>query len=258
MMRISINCPSYKRKVVETLAYIPFCKVWVDGDEYRDYIKNNPKGANIIKCRKGVQGNLCRVRNYIIDTEFKHGADVVCIIDDDMKGLYYWEKKEKHKLTADGVMRMLEKFSIMAKDMGAYFWGVNVNQDKQVYREHTPFSTVSYIGGPFQVFLRGGELRYDERLNLKEDYDMTLQQLNKYRRVLRVNKYFYDVKQSEQIGGCSASRNMDRERDQFILLQKKWGNDIVRRDGANRSHNLKRHKVNVGYNPIISVPIKGV
>ena len=38
-MKISINCPSYKRPNVETLEYLPFCKVWVDHKEYNDYIK---------------------------------------------------------------------------------------------------------------------------------------------------------------------------------------------------------------------------
>ena len=39
-MKISINCPSYKRPKVETLKYLPFCKVWVDNKEYDDYIEN--------------------------------------------------------------------------------------------------------------------------------------------------------------------------------------------------------------------------
>jgi hypothetical protein len=95
-------------------------------------------------------------------------------------------------------------------------------------------------------------------LPLKEDYDMTIQQLNKYRKVLRVNKFFYDVKQSEQAGGCADYRNMDKEKEQLRLLQKKWGSDIVRSDNNDRSHNLKKKKRQIDYNPIIKVPIKGI
>ena len=29
-MQISVCCPSYKRPKVETLEYLPFCKVYVD------------------------------------------------------------------------------------------------------------------------------------------------------------------------------------------------------------------------------------
>ena len=85
-MRISVNCPSYKRHKVETLAYLPFCKVWVCETEAEAYRKANPGfEENIIPCKKGIQGNLCRIRNHILDTEFDAGADVVLIIDDDMK-----------------------------------------------------------------------------------------------------------------------------------------------------------------------------
>ena len=33
-MNISVCCPSYKRPIVKTLKYLPFCKVYVDGSEY--------------------------------------------------------------------------------------------------------------------------------------------------------------------------------------------------------------------------------
>lgn len=76
-MQISVCCPSYKRPKVETLEYLPFCKVYVDGKEFDEYKKQNP-GATIIKCKDGVQGNLCRVRNYIIDEEFRGGGRCGC------------------------------------------------------------------------------------------------------------------------------------------------------------------------------------
>ena len=40
---IVIACPSYKRPVVETLQYIPFCKVYVSPEEYKTYLEFNPK-----------------------------------------------------------------------------------------------------------------------------------------------------------------------------------------------------------------------
>lgn len=257
-MKISVCVPSYKRPKVETFKYIPFAKVFVDEGEYDDYIQAN-KGyeENIISVRKGVQGNLCRIRNYIIDTEFESGVDVVVIVDDDMKGIYRWYNKKRELLPTDEIMDFIYRYSILAMDLGAYFWGINVNTDKQVYREYTPFSTVSYIGGPFQAFIKDGGLRYDEKLPLKEDYDMTLQQLNKFRKVLRVNAYHYDVKQSEQKGGCATYRNYEREEQQLKLLQKKWGSRIVKIDGAD-AHNMKKKKTRIDYNPIINVPIKGI
>lgn len=256
-MNVRVCCPSYRRPYVETLEYIPYCRVYVDGSEYEDYKKANPPDAQIIRCADGIQGNLCRVRNYILKTEFADGADAVLIIDDDMQYIGYWEECKKIKVTAEMLPALIEKYSIMARDMGVYFWGANCNDDKQVYREYSPFATVSYVGGPFQCFLKGNDCWYDERLPLKEDYDMTIQQCNKHRAVLRVNKLFYSCKQSEQPGGCAVYRNTAKEKEQFELLQKKWGSKIVRRDSSGSRYTGKRKAIE-DYNPVIRIPIKGV
>ena len=261
-MNISINAPSYKRPAgVKTLEYIPFCKIWVDESEAEEYRRQNP-GAEIVACPKGVQGNLCRVRNYILDREFEGGADVVLIIDDDLHYLEGFEYRggfayNRRKIETEEILPFLEKYSIMAGEMGAKFWGMNCNADAMAFRQYTPFSTVAYIGGPFQCFLRGNRCRYDESLPLKEDYDMTLQQLNLERVVLRLNGYHYICEQSTIPGGCAAIRNREREAQQFDALQRKWGSRIVKRDQSNKGNTAKNKKWD-DYNPIIKIPIKGV
>jgi len=261
-MKISINAPSYKRpNRVKTLDYIPFCKIWVDEGEAEEYKKNYPK-ANIIACPKGVQGNLCRIRNYILKSEFDAGMDVVLIIDDDLSKLERFEGRdgygyEKRAIETDEIIPFLEKYSTMAQDLGAKFWGLNCNADSMAYRHYTPFSMAAYIGGPFQCFLRGNRCWYDENLPLKEDYDMTLQQLNLERVVLRLNAYHYYCDQSNIAGGCAAVRNREKEAQQFNELQKKWGGAIVKRDKSNKGKTEKL-KAWDDYNPIIKIPIKGV
>lgn len=257
-MKISICCPSYKRpRDVKTKFYLPFVKIYVDFSEEDEYKKFN-EGIIIIACPKGVQGNVSRIRNYILKQEFDNGADVVVLVDDDLKEMGYWEKGKKKKIETDDFIDFVEKHSVLASDIGAKFWGVNVNTDKQVYREYSPFSTLCFVGGPFQAFMKGNECFYDERLFLKEDYDMTIQQINKYRVVLRCNKFFYDCKQSENKGGCAIQRNFDREKLQLELLQKKWGKDIVRNDTNDRCHKTKKKKTKIDYNPVIKIPIKGI
>lgn len=257
---ISICCPSYKRPKVETLEYIPFCKVYVDETEFDDYVKKNPK-AKIIKCGKGIQGNLCRVRNYILKNEFENGAFAVIIVDDDMEGLYLWEGQKnfsvkKRKIATEELLGFFGKYSVICDELGFKFWGGNCNQDSMSYMTYSPFSFSKYIGGPLQCFIKGNECFYDERLPLKEDYDMTLQQCNKYRGCLRLNFLTYNVKQSEQTGGCAHYRNYLKEKQQFELLQKKWGSKIVREDKSNKGRTSKIKMFD--YNPIIKVPIKGI
>ena len=258
-MQITICCPSYRRPKVETLKYIPFCRVYVDEAEYEDYKRENPN-ADIVKCPIGVQGNVSRVKNYILKTELeKNDNDVCLLVDDDLKYIGYWEKGQDHKLSTEEIIPFIEKYSVLAQDIGAYLWGMMVNTDPQSYRVYSPFSTLSFIGGPFSCFLKGNDCFYDEGLPLKEDYDMTIQQLNKHRVVLRVNKFHYNCKQSEQAGGCATYRNLEREKEQLQKLQKKWGTKIVKCDVSDRSHKGKRQRITtIDYNPVIKVPIKGM
>ena len=262
-MKISVNAPSYKRPDdVRTLSYLPYCRIWVDAKEFEAYKENYPD-ADIISCPDGVQGNLCRVRNYILKSEFERGMDVVLIIDDDFTCLRRFEVDgidnwgyDTHIVTADELLPIVEKYSIIAEELGAKFWGVNCNCDPMAFRHNTPFSTRSYIGGPFQCFLKGNRCWYDEKLPLKEDYDMTLQQMNMERVVLRVNAYHYLCKQSEQKGGCAAYRNRQREEEQLEALRRKWGGAIVKVDTTNKGKTSKEKRLD--YNPIIRIPIKGV
>lgn len=261
-MEIRVCSPSYRRpKGMNTPKYIPFVRVFVGYEEYEEYTHNN-HGLTIIKCDKGVQGNLSRVRNFILRHEFNDGADVVCMVDDDMKGIYCWEADsgvQGRLLKANEILCFIEKYSIMAKDIGAYHWGVNLNSDIQVYREMAPFSTLSHVAtGPFGCFLKGNNCWYDERFCIKEDYDMALQQLNKNRILLRINKFYYNVKQGKQVGGCAVQRNFEEEKREMALLQKKWGKKIVKWDVSDRSHGVKKVKKHIDRNPVIRVPIRGI
>jgi hypothetical protein len=218
----------------------------VDCKEYDDYKRNYPD-AEIISCPEGVQGNLCRIRNYILKEEFERGMDVVLIIDDDFTCLRRFDYDEMdgwgydtHIITSEEFIPFIEKYSVIADEFGAKFWGVNCNSDPMAFRHNTPFSTRSYIGGPFQCFLKGNRCWYDERLPLKEDYDMTIQQLNMERVVLRVNAYHYLCKQSEQKGGCAAYRNRQREEEQLELLRHKWGGQLLR--SIQRTREERRRK----------------
>lgn len=99
-MKIRVCVPSYRRPEVLTLRYLPFAAVYVDRSEEDVYRACNP-GAEIVACPECIQGNLCRVRNYIMRSEFANGADVVAILDDDYSGLFYWEGGEEHKVSSD-------------------------------------------------------------------------------------------------------------------------------------------------------------
>jgi DUF971 family protein len=253
-----VCAPSYKRpNAVRTLEYLPSTRIYVSNTEVDAYRAANPK-ADIVGVDPKHQGNVCRIRNHILDCEMKDGRAVL-IIDDDLAGLYRWRRLQRVKMeTEEEVYAFVEKYTALCREWGCPAWGVNVNPDGQVYREMTPFSLTSFIGSPFIVHV-AHRLRYDERLSLKEDYDFTLQLLNAHRKVMRVNGAYYSTLQMAQPGGCATYRNMDEEKRQLELLRKKWGSHIVRADALTTSRNHKTTKVRtVDVNPVIRSPIRGV
>ena len=254
-MRISVNIPSYKRTTIKTLSFAPMAKVWVDESEYDDYKKENPQ-ANIVSVKKGIQGNVARIRNHILDTEFANGYDAVCLLDDDIREMTHFYTSdssaygyEKYVIGEHQFIQWLEENTMVCIEWGYKLWGVNLSDDKRVYHHTTPFNTTQVILGPFGVHLPN-KIRYDEKLPLKEDYDLALQHLAKYHGILRFNGYNYICEQSTNRGGCANMRNQKKEKEQFDLLRKKWGSQIVRSD--------KSSKKGFDYNPIIRVPIGGI
>lgn len=246
-MNIGYFAPSYKRpEKSKTQRLFPFVKIVVRESEAKEYIEN---GNDVLICPDSEQGNLCRVRNWILNTQLNN-FDAVILLDDDYNNIIRWNNQKQIKLKDFEVQEICEHIAILCKDWGFFYFGLNCVTDKGAYREHTPFSTNSYIGGPFQGFINGNELRYDECLNLKEDYDMTLQNLKKYNGCLRVNFMSYDVKQAEQGGGCAIQRNSKEEERQFNLLQKKWGTKIIQIDNQS--------KKKFDFNPIMKSPLKGI
>ncbi len=246
-MRVKFYAPSYKRseKSITQINY-PFVKLVVKEDEADQYREN---GNDIVVCPNEAQGNLCRVRNWILDNLFDD-ADCLVLVDDDCRMIGRWENQKNIKFNPEELEEFCEINAQLCQDLGFKFWGLNCVTDKGAYREYTPFGFTQYIGGPFQAHLKGSEIRYDLNLPLKEDYDITLQHCLEYGGALRINYAHYDVKQAEQTGGCATYRNLAKEKEQFFALQRKWGKDIIKRDQSS--------KKSFDFNPVMKVPIKGI
>jgi len=246
-MRVKFYAPSYRRPQRSvTQEKYPQVKLVVRESEAEEYIKN---GNDIVTCPESAPGDVARVRNWILDN-LKDGADCIVLIDDDCSGIKVWQHQTCYSLYPEELTEACEAWAQLCKEWGFFYWGMNCVPDKGAYREYTPFGTLQFIGGPFCAHLTSSQLRYDESLPLKEDYDITLQHIWTYGGCLRINFAHYIVKQAEQVGGCATYRNKDRERQQFFALQKKWGKDVIQRD--------KTSKRSFDFNPVLKVPIQGV
>jgi hypothetical protein len=212
-----------------------------------DYRKYEPyeNGCELLVIPDEADGNIVKKRNWILNNY--EGKNVV-IVDDDYDYIGYHENFETNiKMSPDEIDVMLERGFIMAKDLGTPMWGINVNTDPIAYMQYTPFNMLSPILGPFQAFTDElpAFIRYDEYLYLKEDYDISLQVMHKYHKVLRFNKYHYSVNHINKKGGVVSYRTQDKENRHNERLQKKWGRKVVK---------LRNDSIN----PVVKCPLSGV
>tara|TARA_R110000824_G_scaffold190282_4_gene371784 strand:+ start:2743 stop:3513 length:771 start_codon:yes stop_codon:yes gene_type:complete len=255
-----IFCPSTGRsKTATTHRYLSETVYVVAECEAEAY---RATGKTVMECPDEVQGNPARVRNWILDNcgdvtlARLRTAGPILILDDDIRWISRWENQRECKLKPAEAMEFIEHGFSMAEQMGAKMWGVSPIRDKGAYMEYNPVNLTKYIGSPFHAHLNN-ECRYDEELPLKLDYDMSLQVLNRYRRILRFNA-FYLARAASLRGGCSRMRTLKREKDQFRRLQQKWGRRIVRRDGGENRQKTRRAEKIQDTDPILKVPIGGV
>lgn len=269
-VKISYACPSYRRPKCLTAQYIPETKIYIDESDEKDYREKNVGYGEIVVCEKGIQGNLPRVRNYILDKEFENGADIVVMMDDDVEsiGLYKPNKENHygyrvHKLVEmDEIDWFIKYGSLICQEWGYGMWGINYNSDPMLYQLYKPFTTLRPAIGQFMVFVKN-ELRFDENLPLKEDYDMCIQQINKYRGMLGIMFAYVNADFGKNIGGTSVRRNYESEKEQFKLFKRKWGSDIVRgcptQGGLGKGNNKKNFKNKYDFShPRVNIPIKGI
>lgn len=240
-MNIIFVIPSYKRAAeVASGRYLTKAKICCPVSQEAEYRKFNRNELLIIPDEK--DGNISKKRNWILNNV---KADAICMIDDDVSAMAMYENNQRVLLTEEQVYVLVEKYTKIAKEIGTVLWGVNLLKDRIAYHEFRPFNFLVPVLGPFSVHIEN-PCRYDEKLLLKEDYDMSLQVIQRFRKVMRVNKFHYIVKQyrDRNEGGCTTYRSEELEREQMELLQKKWGEKIVQ---------IPKNDIN----PILKIPIPG-
>lgn len=221
-------------------------KIVIPESQFKEYDQYEYKnGCELLPIPDEADGNIARKRNYILDNFQSMCDGNMAIVDDDYDYIAMMEQGNQYKLTTDQVEAMLINGFQMCKDLGTVMWGLNVQTDPRFYNEFAPFTMLSVCLGPFQAFCNN-PLRYDEDLYLKEDYDMSLQVLQKYHKILRFGKYSYQVNHFNKTGGVVSYRTKGKEIEQLKRLEQKWGSKVVKYD------------VSKDVDPIVKVPLKGI
>jgi hypothetical protein len=242
-----IVSPTYKRAgEVKIRKWNPEVILAVHEFEVETYRER--EGGEIMVLPDSTRGNMAKVRQAIL--EQVDLGEWVAMVDDDVEAFGYFGSAIGLDTHINYDLLEFNEFmlkgTIMAEEIGATMWGVNVSTDPRFYREYTPISTTSPVLGTFCVQKRIKGVQYDARLGLKEDYDMYLQHLRISHRVLRLNSHWYRAGHLTDSGGCGSYRVIEEETKQMKIMQKKWGSHVVK-------SNLPKST-----NPKIVSPIKGI
>ena len=188
--------------------------------EVEEYKKHHKKVLGVDDRVKGITAT----RNWIlnnVDDEWHIQVD-----DDALSFHAYEDGKKERFIDKDRIHQILDNQFHLCKGWGFKTWGLALTADYKFYDEFRPFTTQSVIGANIIGIIKN-EIRFDERLKVKEDYDYSMQHIAKYGGVLRCSKFGIDVVHLTNEGGCVSYRTKEVEMDAYNVLLKKWGKKIV-------------------------------
>lgn len=243
--------PSYQRyDELLTLDYLKRVKVYVSEDDYPKYTENFDK-QYFVKMPNEYQGKGKAVAmNWILNNEWTEDTDAIIMLDDDIVSGCVWSySKSKVRLSEDEFYTVIENLVLLAKEWGCGMFAFGKGgQDRLMHNCMVPFKLHNTGSGQLMGFVRNDGIRFDEKLLTSEDMDIQLQEMQKYHKMLTVDRYYLDVKQWTNDGGYQSIRD-GRETDKKYrdVLCAKWGNAV---------RVSKKQKAGVAYT--VSVPLKGV
>ena len=99
---------------------------------------------------------------------------------------------------------------------------------------HVPAAS-HFVVGDFVVVQPSSQLRWDEAMTLKEDYDFTCQHIYEFGRVARCNRLLILAEHYVNAGGAVAIRNSKREAQNINRSLSALG-DVIAALGGGASH----------------------
>ena len=205
--------------------------IYIVPESQRDQYAKKVQGKRVIAIPEDQDGCITRKRNWIL----KNIERPLIMIDDDVQRIGYFEgrrglKNGSHKpksMDPELLSAFFNHSFEVADQFGSRMWGLNQNEDNRTYKEFLPFSLSAISLGPFQGHLEH-DLFFDKRVGTKDDYDMALQQLQKYKILFRWNKYHYICEHGVNAGGIVSYRKKEKEIEYCRAIMKKWGRSIIK------------------------------
>ena len=211
-MNHQIYVISHKRPkaVVEMTRFIGSA-IWCVGiGEKQDYINH---GAERVE----ETGGLCQSRNWALVNAYTR--DIACVqVSDDLKGLKLVIEPGKKETRPIKITEAIELMIERMRTHGGRYAGCAPTAN--AFFTNRRLSEKHFIVGDF-ITVMPGELRFDENLRLKEDYDFTVQHLKTYGKVARCDDILATFLHRTNSGGAVDYRTSAREQEAIAYLKTK-------------------------------------
>jgi len=168
------------------------------------YVENNPD-INIVNLN--VPPGVQNIRNAIL--EHNNPGDKLVFMDDDVNNLLRLsvDGKKIIPLNQQETIKFMEHAFSFCENAGANMWGVY--PIKNAFYMSNRISPNNFIIGQVMGIVIS-EIRIDSELDLKEDYDLTIQHILRDKKVARFNNICINAKQRTNPGGCVTYRTKEK------------------------------------------------
>jgi hypothetical protein len=165
-------------------------------------------------------GGLCVSRNHALRDAAKHLLAPCIQLSDDLTRLRRaTSRKTTEPLDFAGAVRLLQA---ACAEVGASLAGCAPTDNAFYSNPANPIATSAFIVGDF-ILVMPCNLYFDESLRLKEDYDYTLQHLQKFGVVARRNDILASFTHRSNSGGAVEYRTPALEQASIQHLRGRWG-----------------------------------
>lgn len=210
-------------------------------------------------------GSLVGARNKALNDAKKLGKACCEVSDDIARWTYYGSLEQittKNGTEANRFGRTAQRLVVSPVAAGRFMLAkMRANDQKPKLGGVLPTGNIArglaqpsvtmknFILGDFFVSDVGSNVRFDQRLTLKEDYDFTCSHLNQYGSVLRCNRMVLDVAHYTNVGGAVSIRTALQEQKNIKILRKKWPKAI-------RKHPTRENEVVLAWPSKRAPPMK--
>jgi hypothetical protein len=201
-------------------------KLNLNAEQKQKYIFCVKKGEKHLYEKHGCKnvfetGTLMQSRNAALDMAFNENKICVQLSDDLKKVTTNKNFTLKKQVDVDFAIRELIK--VFMKVEGVYLMGIPPTSNDFFAKSLISKNTFC-IGD--MLFIKPNDLRFDTSLTLKEDYDYTLQHLEKFNNTFRYQKFLFEFEHYKNKGGAVDYRTEKEEQKNILLLFQKWGDKI--------------------------------